>query len=113
MMMRDNRKNEIIAELYNSGWLTKTVKNICGDNQKYVDDLVQEVLLILLSQKNENMIITLHGLGQLKYFMIKIIKNQAWGVNSEFYRKYVKYDLNKISIDEHYNQAAIRIAEND
>lgn len=96
-------RHEIINDLYKSGWLRQTVKNICGENQRFCDDLLQEITLILLEYKNDKLIIGLHEVDKLKFFIVRVIMTQIRGTHSEFFAKYRKYELNTISLNEKIN----------
>lgn len=68
-------------------------------NSGYNNDLAQEVYLILL-EYDADKINDLIQKKQINFFISRIIMNQVFSSTSDFYRKYVKYDLNKRDITE-------------
>ena len=62
-----------------------------GVEQSYFDDLVQEIYLIIL-EYDDNKIIKMYEQNQIKFFITRIIKNQYFAKNSQFYKKYKMYD---------------------
>lgn len=68
-------------------------------NSGYNNDLAQEVYLILL-EYDADKINELIQKKQINFFISRIIMNQVFSSTSDFYRKYVKYDLNKRDITE-------------
>lgn len=78
----------------------KLVETICkniGVAEKYFDDFVQEMYLILL-EYDQQKLQEIYNKGQLNFFLTRIIKNQWCSKTSTFYTKYRKYydviDLN-------------------
>ena len=67
-------KNEIIEKEYNS--IREICTNVLRSNKNLylVDDLVQEVCLILLTQNDES-IQTIHERGHFKFYIARIITN--------------------------------------
>ena len=66
-----------------------------------MDDLAQEIYLILLNYKDET-IITAHNRGELKFLIIRIIKNQFNSSTSAFYKVYRKGSFDSL-VDELVN----------
>ena len=54
------------------------------------DDLTQDVLIELLNQEK---IVGLYQRGQLKYFIIRIIRNNIQSNTSRFFYKYRRFSL--------------------
>ena len=54
------------------------------------DDLVQDVLIELLNQEK---IISLYQRGQLKYFIMRIIRNNIQSNTSRFFYRYRRFSL--------------------
>ena len=95
-------KNEILEQEYNS--IREIVSNVLRSNNdsQFVDDLTQEVCLILLSQEDES-IMTIYEQGYFKFYVARIVTNQALSVTSPFYKKY-KYRIPDIDLTtEDYN----------
>tara|TARA_B110000467_G_C18331672_1_gene493658 strand:+ start:1201 stop:1692 length:492 start_codon:yes stop_codon:yes gene_type:complete len=80
-------KNEIIAQEQG------TIRDICASvlaNNKdlhLIDDLVQDINLILLSQMEE-IIQSLHETNQFRFFVARIVTNQVLSTTSPFHNTY-------------------------
>lgn len=101
-------KNEILEKEYNS------IKEICTNvlrtnNDLYLlNDLVQEVCLILLTQEDES-IQTIYERGYFKFYVARIITNQVFSNTSPFHKKY-RQRIPYIDIDDiEYNILADKI----
>lgn len=81
--------NKVVNELYNEGVIEELCTNM-GVNPLYKDDLVQEIYMILL-EYNKDKIVEMYEKKQLKFFIVRIIKNQYNSCNSPFFKKYKKY----------------------
>lgn len=84
-----DEKNRIIDELARNGTIQEIINNM-SIKQNDKDDLEQEIYMILL-EYDEEKIIELYNKKQLKWFIIKVIKNQYYSKNSPYYAKYKKY----------------------
>lgn len=82
-------RKDIINEIYHSNLLDELFNNM-GVKQNDMDDLKQEIFIILL-EYDEEKINKMYELKQLKWFIIKLIKNQYFSANSPYYKKYKKY----------------------
>lgn len=82
-------RKDIINEIYHSNLLNELFKNM-GIKQNDFEDLMQEIFIILL-EYDEEKINKMYELKQLKWFIIKLIKNQYFSANSPYYKKYKKY----------------------
>lgn len=82
-------RNKIVEEIYNSNLLSTLFKNMSVKGNDF-EDLQQEILLILL-EYDEEKIIEMYNNNQLKWFIIRLIKNQYFSCNSPYYKKYKKY----------------------
>lgn len=80
-------KNEILEQEFNS--IREIVSNVLRSNNdsQFVDDLTQEVCLILLSQEDES-IMTIYEQGYFKFYVARIVTNQALSNTSPFHKKY-------------------------
>lgn len=104
--------NEIILELVNDGWLESTIRNNCRENP-FHEDLFQEICMIILEMDNNRMNL-LHSKGDLKRYMVGVIKKQGNSNNSTFHYKYRKVSAVCDSIDDDpYKQNDIGHAFND
>lgn len=61
-------------------------------------DLAQDIYLTLLD-KDDKLIEDLYNNNQLIFYITRIVINNLKSTTSQFYYKYLKYDLNKISLD--------------
>lgn len=64
---------------------------------KYFDDLAQEIYLILLEYDQDKLTL-IYNKKQINFFISRIIMNQAFSKNSPFYMNYKKWDLNKVDL---------------
>lgn len=80
-------KNEIISQEQSS--IRQICESVAGRNQDYhlVDDLIQEINIILLTQLEET-IQSLYETSQLKYFIARITTNQVLSNTSPFHKTY-------------------------
>lgn len=79
-------KHIIVNEIAND----KEYKTLCRKlSPKFSDDLYQDLMLILL-RYNEVKLIEIYNKNQLKFFIVKILMNQAHSSSSEFYKLYRK-----------------------
>ena len=88
-----------IVEEY-AEWIKKFCYSLSNDKM-LMDDLAQEIYLILLNYKDET-IIAAHGRAELKFLIIRIIKNQFNSKTSAFYKVYRKGSFDSL-VDELVN----------
>lgn len=79
-------KDKIIDELYRNKEIDELI-NYLTSNNSLKDDLKQE-LFIILCNMNDEKIIGLYERKEIKYYIIRIIKNQFHSSTSPFYKKY-------------------------
>lgn len=84
-----NIKEIIATEILKSGWLSLQCKSLCKDKM-LADDLIQEILLIVLEYKSEELLTSLYAKGRHLAFIRKIINNQYKSTTSPFWYKYRK-----------------------
>ena len=84
-----NYTTAITAIVYSS-MLEDILKNF-KIPENYHDDLLQEIYLILLQYSQEK-IEQIFNNGDMKFFLVKIVKNQYFSRNSPFYSKYKKFN---------------------
>ena len=98
-------KNEIIAQEQS------TIRDICASvlsNNKdshLLDDLVQDISLILLSQMEET-IQSLHETNQLRYFVARVVTNQVLSTSSPFHNTYRLREPKNPLISSEYDYTA-------
>lgn len=94
-MLMDNEN--IIVSLYKKGTLKKICSNYyVGEN---LDDIVQDITMMLLEQ-DENVIKDLDKRNELIFYIKRIAKNQILSTSSIVYRKYKRYENNKVNTDD-------------
>ena len=102
-------KNEIVEKEYNS--IREICTNVLRSNKdlNLLDDLVQEVCLIILTQSDES-VQTIHERGHFKFYIARIITNQVFSSTSPFHKKY-RQQIPFIDIDdtEEYNPLADKV----
>ena len=54
------------------------------------DDLVQDILIEFLSQEK---IVDLYKKGQLRYYLVRVVRNNLQSATSRFYYKYRRFSL--------------------
>lgn len=95
-------KNEIIGQ--EQGTIRDICASVLANNRDIhlIDDLVQDISLILLSQMEET-IQSLYETNQLRYFVARIVTNQVLSTSSPFHNTYrlreLKTPLNQVDYD--------------
>lgn len=87
-------KNEIIDKIVREGIYKNICRKICRKicrNENLYEDLFHEVILILL-EKDSDVIERMFESGELKPFFIGIIQNNLNSGTSPFYNKYIKFE---------------------
>lgn len=87
--------NEIYINAYNI--IKQVVNNFiaCDPNK---DDLIQDIAIVIL-EKPPDLIKKLYEDGELKYYIVRIVKNNVYSKNSNFYYKYKKHHNNEIQVE--------------
>ena len=98
-------KNEIIAQEQS------TIRDICASilannrDLHLIDDLVQDISLILLSQMEET-IQSLYETNQIRFFIARIVANQVFSNSSPFHFTYrLREPKNNLISDEYDSKA--------
>lgn len=94
-------KNEIIAQ--EQGTIRDICASVLSNNRDLhlIDDLVQDISLILLSQMEET-IQSLYETNQLRYFVARIVTNQVLSTTSPFHNTYrLREPKNPIVVDDY------------
>jgi hypothetical protein len=93
-------KNQIIEKLFKESFVENILKKYTTKlNSEDEKDVCQEIYLILLELKDEE-IIRLFNNNELNFFTVRIIKNQVLSTKSSIYKLYLKNKINMISLDE-------------
>ena len=82
---------EVVERVAKEGWVEECIRTVSGGvwRSEY-DDLVQDVLVELLDQEK---IVSLYQRGQLKYFIMRIIRNNIQSNTSRFFYRYRRFSL--------------------
>lgn len=81
---------EIIEELARNKVVEEIVSNISKKSFPYTDELCQDIYLSIL-EKSPDLIEGLYDKGELKYFIVKMARNNLLSRNSPYYQKYMRW----------------------
>lgn len=85
-------KNEIIAELARNKTIETLMANITkGHVEETHRDIIQDMYVDLLS-KPEELIQNLYEKKQMNFFLVRMLTNNLYSVNSRAYYNYGKYE---------------------
>lgn len=103
-------KSQIIAN--EQPVIREICASVAGRNQDYhlLDDLVQEINIILLTQLDET-IESLYETNQFRYFVARVTTNQVWSNTSPFHKKYRDKGLKDAPVYDDYDDSADKIWE--
>ena len=79
---------ELVAK---EGWVEECIRTVSGGvwRSEY-SDLVQDVLIELLNQEK---IVGLYQRGQLKFYIMRIVRNNLQSCTSRFFYRYRRFSL--------------------
>ena len=82
---------EVVERVAKEGWVEECIKTVSGGvwRSEY-SDLTQDVLVELLDQEK---IVGLYQRGQLKFYIMRIIRNNLASSTSRFYYRYRRFSL--------------------
>ena len=82
---------EVVELVAKEGWIEECIKTVSGGvwRSEY-NDLVQDVLVELLDQEK---IVSLYQRNQLKYYIMRIVRNNLQSSTSRFYYRYRRFSL--------------------
>ena len=82
---------EVVELVAKEGWVEECIKTVSGGvwRSEY-DDLAQDILMELLNQEK---IVDLYKKGQLRYYVMRIVRNNLQSCTSRFYYKYRRFSL--------------------
>ena len=84
-------KEEVVEYIAREGWVEECVKVVTGGVWRFeFDDLVQDILIELLNQEK---IVDLYKKGELKYYIMRITRNNLQSATSRFYYRYRRFSL--------------------
>ena len=82
---------EVVELVAKEGWVEECIKTVSGGvwRSEY-SDLTQDVLVELLDQEK---IVGLYQRGQLKFYIMRIIRNNLQSATSRFFYRYRRFSL--------------------
>ena len=84
-------KEGVVEEIARSKLIQECIKVVTGGVWRAeFDDLTQDVLIELLDQEK---IVSLYQRNQLKYYIMRIVRNNLQSATSRFYYKYRRFSL--------------------
>lgn len=91
-------KNEIIEIIAKERLVEQICSNIAKTNNDILNDLSQNIYIDLLL-KDEEKIVNLYETNQLRFFIVKMAKNNLFSKNSPFYKTFKKNANLTVDID--------------
>ena len=84
-------REEVVELVAKEGWVEECIKTVSGGvwRSEY-SDLVQDVLIELLNQEK---IVGLYQRNQLRYYVMRIVRNNIQSNTSRFYYRYRRFSL--------------------
>lgn len=92
-------KNEVISIIAKEKVVEQIVSNIAKTNSDILNDLSQNIYIDLL-MKDDEKIVNLYETNQLRFFIVKMAKNNLFSKNSPFYKTFKKNANLTIDIDD-------------
>ena len=82
---------EVVELVAKEGWVEECIKTVSGGvwRSEY-DDLVQDILIELL---NQTKIVDLYEKNQLRYYVMRIVRNNLQSCTSRFFYRYRRFSL--------------------
>lgn len=82
---------EVVERIAKEGWVEECIRTVSGGvwRSEY-SDLVQDILIELL---NQNKIVDLYKKGQLRYYVMRIVRNNINSNTSRFFYRYRRFSL--------------------
>ena len=82
---------EVVELVAKEGWVEECIKVVTGGvwRSEY-SDLVQDVLIELLNQEK---IVDLYKKNQLKFYIMRVVRNNLQSCTSRFYYRYRRFSL--------------------
>ena len=84
-------KEEVVELVAKEGWVEECIKTVSGGvwRSEYAD-LVQDILMELLDQEK---VVSLFQKDQLRYYVMRIVRNNLQSCTSRFYYRYRRFSL--------------------
>ena len=82
---------EVVELVAKEGWVEECIKTVSGGvwRSEY-NDLVQDILIELLDQEK---VVSLFQKDQLRYYVMRIVRNNLQSATSRFYYRYRRFSL--------------------
>ena len=82
---------EVVELVAKEGWVEECIKTVSGGvwRSEY-SDLVQDILIELLDQEK---VVSLFQKDQLRYYVMRIVRNNLQSCTSRFYYRYRRFSL--------------------
>lgn len=82
---------EVVEEIARTKLVQECILIVTGGVWRFeFDDLAQDVLIELLDQEK---IVDLYKKGELKYYVVRVIRNNLQSCTSRFYYRYRRFSL--------------------
>lgn len=92
-------KSEVVNIIAKERLVEEIVSNIAKTNSDILNDLSQNIYIDLLL-KDEEKIVNLYETKQLRFFIVKMAKNNLFSKNSPFYKTFKKNANLTVDIDD-------------
>lgn len=92
-------KSEVVNIIAKERLVEEIVSNIAKTNSDILNDLSQNIYIDLLL-KDEEKIVNLYETNQLRFFIVKMAKNNLFSKNSPFYKTFKKNANLTVDIDD-------------
>lgn len=96
-------RKEIVEELAEQQVVEHLVRVICKVSATYLQDLSQMIYVYLL-EYDEDKLVTLYEEGSLRFFLVRIIKNQWHSNTSPFHYAYRKFIHNSNELTDYEDE---------
>ena len=82
---------EVVELVAKEGWVEECIKTVSGGvwRSEY-SDLTQDILIELL---NQTKIVDLYEKGELKYYVVRVVRNNLQSCTSRFFYRYRRFSL--------------------
>lgn len=86
-------KREIVEQVARKGWIEECIKAVTGGVWRPEHkDLTQDILLELLDLDSRK-VINLYEKGQLRYYLMRVVRNNIQSKTSRFYYRYRRFSF--------------------
>ena len=82
---------EVVERVAKEGWVEECIRTVSGGvwRSEY-SDLTQDILIELL---NQSKVVDLYKKGQLKFYIMRVVRNNIQSATSRFYYRYRRFSL--------------------